>query len=541
METDRETGEGIAAAAGADRPLLAMRLRANDTGSTAVWNKNFEAIAAHPGCCDEIWFSTGCGAPSPEWHRAHVAVLAGAMADARAAGIVPSLQFQATLGHGDEIGTPEMFSRKTWTGWTDWKGFETRYCNCPRQSSFLAYLREVSGIYAPLGFAGLWIDDDLRIWHHPPADSYGRHVGCWCETCLAAFNAETGGAWTREELAKAVETDDSLFARWRAFSVDGLRLVARAIAETFCELAPDTMMALQQASREDCLEEALAVSKVLHEVSGRAVGFRPGGGTYYDDDPNGVILKSITAGRFRRLMGDPAWVKVWTPEIESWPRTYYSRSPQSVLAEGFAALMYGMNSVSFFVSNIAMEEPSLYGRTFWKRIAEAAPVLRGYAKATAGCTAVGFTMPGAPGIGIRRAAIPVLAGPGRSFGELTEADCARDVNGMTSSEVQALRDDLDRRAGGLPALVRSPFAGLVQTHVDAAGAFRCVALLNTRIAEQGPVRIRLLNVPPERTALVWNEMRRDPVELAVEKVGTESFVTIPDIGAWNGGFLCCKS
>ena len=132
----------------------------------------------------------------------------------------------------------------------------------------------------------------------------------------------------------------------------------------------------------------------------------------------------------------------------------------------------------------------------------------------------------------------MLAGPGRSFGELTEADCARDVNGMTSAEVQTLRDDLDRRAGGLPALVRSPFAGLAQTHVDAAGVFRCVALLNTRIADQGPIRIRLRDVPPDRTTLVWNEMRRGPVELAVEKAGKESFVTIPEIGAWNGGYLC---
>ena len=533
--------EGIATEAMANTPLIAMRLRANDTDSTAVWKRNFAAVAEHPGCCDEIWFSTGCGAPSLEWHRAHAAVLAGAMADARAAGIVPSLQFQATLGHGDEIGTPEMFARKTWTGWTDWKGFETRYCSCPRQPAFLAYLREVSGIYAPLGFAGLWIDDDLRIWHHPPADSYGRHVGCWCETCLAAFNAETGAAWTRGDLAKAVETDDALFARWLAFSIDGLRLVARAIAETFRALAPDTTMALQQASRDDCVEAAVEVAKVLREVSGRAVGLRPGGGTYYDDDPNGVVLKSISAGRFRSLMGDPGWVKAWTPEIESWPRTYYSRSPQGVLVEGFAALMYGMNSVSFFVSNIAMEEPSLYGRTFWKPIAEASPVLHGYAKAIAGCTAVGFDMPGDPKIGIRRAAIPVLAGPGRSFGELTEADLERNLNGMTSAEVQAFRDDLDRRAGGLPALVLSPFAGLAQTHVDAAGAFRCLALLNTRIAEQGPIRIRLRDVPPGRTTMVWNEMRRDPVELAVEKAGNDSFVTIPDVGAWNGGYLCWKS
>lgn len=29
---------------------------------------------------------------------------------------------QATIGHGDSFGTAEMFTMKTWTGWTDWKG-----------------------------------------------------------------------------------------------------------------------------------------------------------------------------------------------------------------------------------------------------------------------------------------------------------------------------------------------------------------------------------------------------------------------------------
>ena len=37
-----KTSEGIAARA--DRPLLAMRLRANETDSAATWKKNFATI-----------------------------------------------------------------------------------------------------------------------------------------------------------------------------------------------------------------------------------------------------------------------------------------------------------------------------------------------------------------------------------------------------------------------------------------------------------------------------------------------------------------
>lgn len=520
-----------------DWPLMSMRLRANDTDTKEIWKTNFKAIAENPGCCDEIWFSTGTGAPSLDWHRARAAVLSEAVKDAKAAGIVPSLQFQATIGHGDSFGTAEMFAMKTWTGWTDWKGVEDRFCNCPRQGAFLKYLRDVSAIYAGLGFSALWIDDDLRIGHHKPADSYGRRIGCFCDTCIAAFNAETGGKWTRETLAKAVAADDGICARWRGFSVKSLTIVARAVAEVFASVSPGTMLALQHASGPESDDQIGEVLKTLHAVTGKPVGCRPGGGSYYDDNPNSVVLKSINAAALRGRVGNPGYVKVWTPEIESWPRTYYSRSSQGVLAEGFAALMYGFNSVSFFVSNGAMESPSLFGRTMWKPLAEASSVLRGYARAVDGCEPVGFTMPVEKKIGVRRMAIPVISGIGRSVGEFTEEEIRKNVNTMTSADVQKFRDALDARAGGLPAVVKSPFMGLMQAHVDRDGALRCVALMNLRIVEQGPVRILLRGVPPTWKGVVWHEMRREPVKLELERAGDETYVTIPSIAAWNGGYV----
>lgn len=522
----------------ADWPLMSMRLRANDTDTKEIWKANFKAITENLGCCDEIWFSTGTGVPSLDWHRARAEVLAEAIKDAKAAGIVPSLQFQATIGHGDSFGTQEMFAMKTWTGWTDWKGLEDRYCNCPRQTAFLDYLRDVSAIYAKLGFSVLWIDDDLRIAHHRPADSYGRSSGCFCDTCVAAFNVEVDGKWTRETLAKAVETDDEVHARWRRFSIQSLAIVARAVAEVFHSISPNTMMALQCASGAEVDDQVVEILKTLHVVTGRPVGCRPGGGSYYDDNPNAVVLKSINAAALRGRIGDHDYIKVWTPEIESWPRTYYSRSSQGVLAEGFAALMYGYNSVSFFVSNGAMESPSLYGRTMWKPLAEASPVLRGYARVIDGCEPVGFTMPSGKQIGVRKMAVPVISGVGRIVGELTNEEIGKNANVMTSADVQKFRDALDRRGGGLPAVVKSPFMGLMQVHVDKNGALRSVALMNLRITEQGPVRILLRGIPQTWKGAVWNEMRQEPVRLELEQTGGETYVTIPSVGAWNAGYLC---
>lgn len=50
-----------------NHPLLSMRLRANDTDTPENWKETFQAIASNPGCCDEIWFSTGIGVPPLEW------------------------------------------------------------------------------------------------------------------------------------------------------------------------------------------------------------------------------------------------------------------------------------------------------------------------------------------------------------------------------------------------------------------------------------------------------------------------------------------
>ena len=42
-------------------PLMSMRLRAGDTATKDVWKSVFKAVSDNPGCCDEIWFSTGIG------------------------------------------------------------------------------------------------------------------------------------------------------------------------------------------------------------------------------------------------------------------------------------------------------------------------------------------------------------------------------------------------------------------------------------------------------------------------------------------------
>ncbi|MGN0846602.1 MAG: hypothetical protein ACI4RA_04370 [Kiritimatiellia bacterium] len=519
-------------------PTMSLRLRGPHTATEGQWRATYKAIAENPACCDEVWFSTGIGVPPLAWHRAHAARLVQAAEDLKKIGIVPSLQVQATLGHSDGLSASEDCSAKAWTGWTGSTGVEDAYCNCPRQPAFLEYVREMSLIYAAFKPGSVWIDDDLRIDNHMPATK-GSRVGCWCATCLAAFNKETNGDWTRETLDVALAKDARLAARWKAFSVEAVAEVARVIAEAFRARSPETTMAFQHCFNDESIDSVRAITAALAKASGHPTGLRPGGGFYYDINPNDQVLKSFIAARFRAKIADLPNVGTWCPEVESWPRAYGCRSAQSALVESFVAIAYGFNSTSLLLLDTRYETDELYSRTILRPLADAAPVLKGLVQANEGTVPAGFTAAATDPAKLYRYAIsgiPVLPGLGRSCGALTASDLALNICQVGSKTVQERRDALDARAGGVPAMLESPFVGLVAPHVTGEGTLRTVALLNTRIDVQGPVTLRLRGVPAG-ARLVWREMRRSAVFLPVSRADDVARVTIPEIGAWNGGFI----
>lgn len=522
-----------------ESPVISMRLRMLHTATEEQWQKTFAALKENPGCCDEVWFSTGIGLPPLQHHRDHARRLAVYAAQLRKLGITPSLQIQATLGHGDELSALEDCSAKNWTGWTGSTGVEDKYCSCPRQSAFLSYICEMAGIYASFQPGSVWIDDDLRIEHHRPATDNSR-AGCWCKTCIAAFNSKTAGNWTRETLNAAMAGDAGLEAEWCAFSIEAIAAIAKAIAAEVHARSPETMMALQNCFDFRNFDKTRAIVTAMHEATGSKVGLRPGGGAYYDINPNDQVIKSLTAVNFRAKLGNMPEVGVWCPEVESWPRAYCSRSAQSAIIESFVALAYGFNSTSLFILDTRNESDELYSRTLLRPIADAAPVLKGLTAQNKGAVAAGFVAQGVNVPQMYRFAlsgVPMLIGPGRSCGELKGKELSFDICQTGSKDIQALRDELDKRAGGLPAVLESPFVGLMLPYVgENDGALRSVALLNTRIDMQGPIVLRLRDLAPGAKA-VWHELRRPSMPIEIERTGDISRVTIPAIGAWNGGYL----
>ena len=526
-------------------PLMMIRLRGPHTADDAQWAKTFKALSENRAACDEVWFSTGIGFPKMAWHEEHVKRLARYAEQLRGIGIVPSLQIQATLGHSDSTTAIEGADGKTWGGFTGRGGTECLNCNCPRQPGFLAYVREMARLYASFRPGSVWIDDDLRIAGHSPGSPWGNvkdgWIGCWCPTCIAAFNAETRGQWTRETLDAAMAKDSSLFDRWEKFSFAGIAAVARAIAEETHKVSSETRLAYQHGAYRNSSQ--LAVYDALHEATGLPVGARPGGGAYFDYNPNDQMVKAFGAARQRRCLGNPAWIGAWCPEIETFPRAFASRTAQGLLNEAFVNLAYGMNCLSFLIMDTRYETDEWYGENLLSPLAVEKPLLAEFRRRNKGALPAGFAdaTTATPEALYRfaLAGLPVLPGPGKAYGEVNNQDLSSfSITQMSSSAILGLRRKMDERSGGkLPVMVETPSVGLVVPWVMPDGALRSVAFVNARIDVQKSLRIRLRGVPADVKSATWRAFHEKTLSVPIERQGTDVVATLPSLSAWNCGWL----
>jgi hypothetical protein len=515
---------------------MMLRFRPTNTDTDEAWNETYKMIKDNPGCCDEVWFSTGMGYLPEQWHKEKVERMERAMAQLRELGVGSSLQFQMTIGHGDKfgVGNEHLYAEKTWRGWTGSQGVEAKYCSCPRNPKFMDYIRNVSRIYASLKPAYIWVDDDLRYDNHKPA-TLDSHIGCWCDECIAEFNERHSGRWTRQTLASALEKDRELDSLWHSWCVETLCDIAAAISEEVHKVSPQTKMAFQGKKEDFVVHHVKEILSVMHEKTGLPVGYRPGTGPRFDiDSPSGQIVKSMQSARFIELIGNPSFVDIWCPEIETWPRVYGSRTAQGVLVEAFTSLAYGLNSVSMFIMAADMEPAQLYSRSLLKPISEGSQVLMKYGRANEGTSVAGYKTSASCDLlyEFARTGVPVLPGVGTSLGEVQEAQI-REVNipKQLSSDIQKLRDRFDA-----PAVCCSPFVGLIIPRVSADGHLKTVGVVNTRIDTQEKIRIRLSGLS-SKAKVIWHELKKKPVRCRVEVVDNQTYVEIPQIAAWNAGFL----
>ena len=520
---------------------MMLRLDIDNTISEEACQRTLAQLRAYPLSCDEVWFSTGLGIRPLEVHEQHAQHLMNAKEALADLGISYSVQIQMTIGHGGPFGIAEEWIGKTWTGWTGSTGVEDKYCNCPRQSDYLEYIRSMTHIYAATKPKTLWIDDDLRYDNHRPATD-GSRIGCWCPTCIADFSAQEGHEWTRETLDAAMATDTLLEQRWKLFSIQSLQQVARVIAQEAHAVSPSTKMGYQKTYFDPDTTVVRTILQTLAEESGQKVSYRLGGGSYYDKyHPVDQIVKSMDAARFMRVLGCPDFVESWCPEIESWPRHYGSRSGQAVLIEGFSALAFGMDAISYFTVDQGEESLEVQYRSMFRPLQEGSETLREYARANKGTQAVGFRA-GSDNYSLfdfGMLGIPVLPGVGKSLGTLDNEDLQSvDMFAQTSADIQSFREKLCQEVES-PVLCCAPFIGLVLPRISEDGTLKTLGLINCRIDQQECILFQLPNIPANIKKAVWYELRKKPVSLPIvrDEDGT-AYVEVPSIAAWNAGFVC---
>jgi len=469
----------VAACAFAKEPFMMIRFRGPQTDGGPIWEKTAENLARHRAACDEVWFSTGIGIPPLSWHAEQSRRQAVAAEGLRKIGIMPGLQFQATLGHGDSISAMEDCSAKDWGGFTGQSGTECRRCSCPRQPGFLEYVAEAARLYAAWKPSSVWIDDDLRIDNHEPASHWSKASlgGCFCPTCIAAFSALESSPYDRISLVAALGSDRELLARWNRFSFTSIALVARTIASAVHEVSPETRLGYQHAMREDGLQSI--VFDALADVCGRPVFSRPGGGAYTDHNPWDQVAKSFHLARQIKTLRNCRSIESFCPEVETCPRTFNCRTARSIVAESFACLAMGMDSVSYLIVDANYETPDWYGETLFAPLAAEAPRLKEFERLNRGTLVGGLISPSAiPPRFLASSGLPIVTGPSdRACGSILAAGEAKSLPEEKIEELFAggvllegaaaqelARRGLDRLMGGLK--VRPAPAGACEKFAD---------------------------------------------------------------------------
>ena len=391
----------LSCAAGDAVPFSAIRLRKPHTDREEVWSGLLAQFEKHRAGVDEVWFSTGICFPKMDEHRAAAARLAKDAEQLRKIDILPSLQIQATIGHGDAFLRYADNSGMTWQGFTSGNGSVAKGCNCFRAPGFLAYMKEMSTLYAAaMRPYSVWIDDDIRIVSHG-----GPGWGCHCGYCLGKFAEKEGKARTRKQLIEEMKDNAALAARWRAFAFEGEAELVRVIAEAVHAASPETRMCQQQPGRY--FPEHRLLYEAHHAATGLPVGMRPGAGAYLDHDARAQIGKAYTLALQIDTIGPLPFIDRICPEIESCPRSFACRTGQGVLLEALEALAQGMNSISALIMDAGFETPEWYGDELLAPLARNAAMMKRYVALSEGAARCGYGFAGDPPVQLQTSSLPL--------------------------------------------------------------------------------------------------------------------------------------
>ena len=553
-----------------DWPFVVIRYAGGINSAPQTFGRLMEYHRQYRGACDEFWFAGG-KRKTPEGVFSEATKIEKYRPLCDEAGIRLSYQQGLTLGHssahdGPPVPGDQAFPDDAWQVGRDGKSLGLL---CPRAPSVLDYERAyIKAILKGCAPDSIWLDDDLRL-------GVSKPDGYFCPRCLAAFNANTGGSWTRETLvaklySKAVR--EPVRAAWIAFNAESLAVYAAAAREAADELGSACRLAYQ-AVWSDTIYTGYDTKPLLEALSGpgrKPTGIRPGAGFYVEAEPRGMVKKCLSVAREAERCRD--WgglVASVCYEQETYPRHVLHKSPGAIMTECALALASGCNSLSLYWYVAEVPEPlEEYGR-FVRTLAAARPYFERLAASTrrtrlggvarfvgsAAAETAWFDLRDPHDFDLACAGIPVTVFESgtkvwylteKSRVEMTDADKAKlaagavvkvdDVEKYPLANRRArLLDDLDAATNGaFPVRIDACRPLRILPRVRPDGILDSVTILNLSIGDTDELKVRVRNAASSKA--VWQDAKTSVPRLLPCVVGAaanEQIVTLANIAGWQ--------
>ena len=553
----------------AEWPFIVIRHTGTINSSPEVFERLIDSHRRHRGACDEFWFAAG-DRGTPNAVAQDCAAIARFRPLCEEVGIVLSYQQGLTLGHGeahDGKAAPgsQQFPDDAWQRGAD--GGLIRYL-CPRSPDVVAYEREYAkAVLQAANPASYWLDDDLRLGVRKPQ-------GCFCDRCIAAFNAKTGSSWTRESLVERLFSKtprEPVRAAWIDFNAESIAIYAAAVRQAVDELKSPCRLAYQSVWADE-IYTASSYRPLLEALSGpshRPVGIRPGAGYYTETEPRGMVKKCLSVTREAERCRDYGkLVASVCYEQETYPRHVLHKSPGAIVIECALALASGCNSLSLYWYSQSAPEPIEEYDRFLKTLSEARPYFERLAASTrrthlggvarfvgsAAAETPDFDLRDAMDFDLACAGIPVTVMESgakvwyvteKSRREMADADkealekgAVVDVSGVEkyplANRRKKILDDLDAATGGtFPVRIDACRPLRILPRVREDGSLDSVTILNLSIGDTDAFTVRVRR-PVSRSGLfVTTKGDAKPFRVAPGATDDDGLVEIPNLPGWR--------
>lgn len=345
----------------------------------------------HPDLVDEISFFTEGDSldwryiPMDEVRRraAHTTKVVGMT---RAQGIRPAINILNTMGHGDEGGlaAPEP----PFTRMVGMNGRRARYCACPADEAFLSYVTQKYRCYGECGAERYWIDDDVRLENHQPAD-----WGCFCESCLADFSKTLGRRVDREGLIGDLEQNLEIRSLWIKRNETVIGQVLSAAAKGLREVNPRAGIGWMMGGHIHKLDlggDLHRLFSMMGDASKDELWIRPGSGFWRDHEPRTLLTKANVVANASAHVSDK--IKA-THEVECYPYNTGDKSPTMTGCECMASLFAGrLDGLMFNVLDHNGNDLQATHGDWLSKLESWAPMLRKTHAAIAGTMPQGWSV-----------------------------------------------------------------------------------------------------------------------------------------------------